>query len=226
MTVAASPVPARPPGVGEALRRAVRDFYEESWRFVALNSLLSVYILAVLAAAAFVPAALVLLLGAGPLLAALVSAAVVVVEAGSLTFVDVAEGFRRSWRRGLVLGASLAAGALATALALRFYGGAGPLAWPFAVLVLYLGAVYALFQLLLWPIALREPERPLRVAATTAALVLLRRPAATTAMGVALLLVNLVGILAAVLPFLTMTIAYSALVAARFAIAAPPTEEA
>jgi hypothetical protein len=226
MTVAATPVSAPPPRVGEVLRRGVRDFYEESWRFVLLNSLLSAYVLAVLAAAAFVPAALVLVLGAGPLLAALVSAAVVVVESGSLTFVDVAEGFRRTWRRGLVLGASLAAGVLATAIALRFYGGAGPLAWPLAVLVVYLGAIYALFQLLLWPLALRDPERPLREAATTAAVALLRRPAATTAVGVALLVVNLAGVVAAVLPFLTMTIAYSALVAARFAIATPPTEEA
>jgi hypothetical protein len=226
MTAAAARVEARPPGVGEVLRRAVRDLYEESWRLVLLNSLLSAYVLAVLAAAAFVPAALVLLLGAGPFLAALVSAALVVVESGSLTFVDIAEGFRRSWRRGLVLGASLVAGIAATVVALRFYGGAGPFAWPLAVLVLYLGAIYALFQLLLWPLALQAPERPVRDAAAGAGLALLRRPAATTAVGGALLVVNLAGLVAAVLPFLTMTIAYSALVAARFAVVFPPLEEA
>ena len=53
--------------------------------------------------ATFVPLALVLLLGAGWPAAALVSAAVIVVETGSLTFLEVAESVRRSWRRGLVL---------------------------------------------------------------------------------------------------------------------------
>jgi hypothetical protein len=204
----------------------VRDFYEESWRLVVLNSLLSGYVLAVLAAAAFVPAAFVLLLGVGPLLAALVSAAVVVVESGSLTFVEMAECFRRSWGRGLVLGLSLAVGGTATALALRFYGSAGTLAWPLAVLALYLGAIFLLLQLLLWPIALRDAERPLTDAASAAALALMRRPVATTTVGLALLVVNLLGVVAAVLPFLTMTIAYSALVAARFALAPAPIQEA
>jgi hypothetical protein len=217
---------ARPPGVGEVLRRAVRDFYEESWRLVLLNTLLSVYVLAVLAVATFVPVAVVLVLGAGPLLAALVSAAVVVVDSGSLTFLEVGEGFRRSWRRGLVLGTALALGATATVLALRVYGSAGTLAWPLAVLVLYLGAIFLLFQLLLWPIALRDPETPLRDAASAAALGLLRRPGATTALGLALLAVNLAGLAAAILPFLTMTIAYSALVSARFALPPAPFEEA
>jgi hypothetical protein len=55
--------------------------------------------------------------------------------------------------------------------------------------------------------------------------VLLRRPAATTGLGVALLAVNLVGLVAAVLPFLTMTIAYSALAAARFTLPLGPLEE-
>jgi hypothetical protein len=217
---------ARPPGVGTVLRRAGRDFYEESWRLVLLNSLLSAYVLAVLAAAAFVPVAAVLVLGAGPLLAALVSAAVVVVESGSLTFYEIGEAMRRSWRRGLALGLSLVLGAIATVIALRFYGGVGTLAWPVAVLALYVGAIFFLFQLLLWPIALRDLDRPLAEAAMEAALMLLHRPVATTTVGVALVVVNLVGVAAAVLPFLTMTIAYSALVAARFALAPEPLQEA
>jgi hypothetical protein len=208
------------------LRRAARDFYEESWRFVLLNTLLSAYVLAVLAAAAFVPAALVLLLGAGPLLAAIVAAAVTMVDSGSLTFLELSEGFRRSFLRGLVLGASLALGTIATVLALRLYGGAGPLAWPLAVLVLYLGAIFLLFQLVLWPLALRDPELPLREAVSAAALTLLERPVATTAVGLALLVVNALGVAAAVLPFLTLTVAYSALVAARFALAPAAPGEA
>jgi hypothetical protein len=222
MIAVVEPVPA--PGVGHVLRRAVRDFYEESWRLVLLNSLLSAYVLAVLAVAVEVPAALVLLLGAGPLAAALVSAAVIVVETGSLTFLEVFGGLRRCWLRGLVLAGSLAVAALATVLAFRFYGDAGAFAWPLAVLVLYLGGIFALYQLVLWPLAIRDCERPLPDAATEAGLVLVRRPAAVVGLGLALLVVNVVGIIAAVLPFLTMTIAYSALAAARFALRAIPAQ--
>ncbi len=214
----------RAPGVGEVLRRAVRDFYEESWRLVVLNSLLSAYVLGVLALATFVPLALVLLLGAGPFAAALVSAAVIVVETGSLTFVEMFGGLRRCWLRGLVLAGSLAAGALATVLAFRFYGDAGAFAWPLAVLVLYLGGIFALYQLVLWPLAIRDCDRPLPDAATEAGLVLVRRPVAVVGLGLVLLIVNVVGIVAAVLPFLTMTIAYSALAAARFALRPIPEE--
>jgi hypothetical protein len=224
--ISAAPPVARPPGAGEALRRAARDFYEESWRLVPLNTLLSAYVLAVLGVAAFVPAALVLLLGAGPLLATLVAAAVIVVESGSITFVEVAEAFRRCWVRGLVLGGALALGVVATVVALGFYAGAGTLAWPLAVLALYLGGTFALYQLVLWPLALRDCERPLRDAAREAGLVLLRRPGAVTALGLGLLAVNVLGIALAVLPFLTLTIAYSSLAAARFVTAPQPLEEA
>jgi hypothetical protein len=216
----------RPPGVGTVLRRAVRDFYEESWRLVMLNSALSAYVLSVLAVAAYIPVALVFLLGAGPVAATLVSAAVIIVETGSLTFMDVAESLRRCWFRGVALAASVAAAVVATVTAFRFYGGAGTFSWPLAVLVLYLGGVFALYQLLLWPLAVRDCERPLREAAAEAGVALLRRPAAVTGLALSLLVVNLLGIAAAVLPFLTMTIAYSSLAAARFALPPAPIEEA
>lgn len=223
--IAAAPPVARPPGVGEVLRRAARDFYDESWRLVPLNTLLSAYVLAVLGVAAFSPAALVLLLGAGPLLATLVSAAVIVVETGSLTFVEVADAFRRCWMRGLVLGGTLALGVLATVVALGFYASAGAVAWPLAVLALYLGATFALYELVLWPLALRDCERPLRDAARDAGFVLLGRPGAVTALGLGLLAVNALGLVLAVLPFLTLTLAYSSLAAARFVVLPHPLEE-
>jgi hypothetical protein len=215
----------RAPGVGEVLRRAARDFYEESWRLVVVNAALSAYVLAALAVAVSTPIALLLLTGAGPLLAALCRAAVVVVESGSLTYADVFDGLRRFWARGLVLGGSLVLGAVASVVALRFYSDAGALAWPLAVLVLYLGGIFALYQLVLWPLALCD-DAPLRDAATEAAVLLIRRPGAVTALGLALLVVNVLGIVAAVLPFLTMTPAYSALAAARFALRPKPVEEA
>jgi hypothetical protein len=93
------------------------------------------------------------------------------------------------------------------------------------VLVLYLGAIFLLYQLVLWPLAVQDTARPLREVAVEAAAVLVRRPGATVALGVALLVVNALGVLAAVLPFLTTTIAYTALAAARFVIAPRPFEE-
>ena len=215
----------RAPGVGEVLRRAVRDFYEESWRLVILNSLLSAYVVFVLALAAFVPIAFVLLLGAGWLAAALVSAAVIVVETGSLTFLDVAESVRRCWRRGLVLAAVLAVAVVATVVAFRFYGEAGTLAWPFAVVVLYFAAIFLVYQLLLWPLAVRDYDRPLGVVAAEAGITLVRRPVAALGLAFALLAVNLAGVALAVLPLLTMTIAYSALAAARFVLPSIRLEE-
>ena len=223
MIAAQQAVPAS--GVGYVLRRAARDFYEESWRLVALNTALSVYVLAVLALASFAPIALVLLVGAGPIGAALVAAAVVVVETGSLTFVETGEALRRCWRRGLALAGVLALAALATVVAVRFYGNSGTLAWPLAVLVLYLGAIFVLYQLVLWPLAVQDCTRPLRDVAAEAAQVLAHRPGATVALGVALLVINALGVVAAVLPFLTVTIAYSALAAARLAIVPRPLGE-
>ena len=223
MTTAISAV--RQPRVGEVLRRALRDFYEESWRLVLLNTLLSGYVLLVLAAATFVPPALVLLLGAGWPAAALVSAAVIVVETGSLTFIEVAESVGRSWRRGVVLAGTLAGAVVATLISFRFYGDAGTLTWPLAVVVLYLAAVFLLYQLLLWPLAVRDFDRPLADVAAEAAIVLLRRPLAVFGLALALLAVNVVGLVLAVLPLLTMTIAYSVLAAARFTLAPATLEE-
>ena len=217
--------PLRPPGVAEVLRRAIRDFYEESWRFVLLNAALSAYVLGVLAVAAVFPVAFLLLLGVGPLLSALVFAAVTVVETGSLTFIETTAGLRRCFARALVLGALLAAVVLATVVAFRFYGDAGVLTWPLAVLVLYITAIVALYQIHVWPLAVREPERPLGEVAAEAGLALVRRPWATLGLGLALLVVNVVGLVLAVLPFLTMTIAYSALAAARFALPLRAVEE-
>ena len=194
----------------------MRDLYEESWRLVLLNTLFGFAVVVVLVLALYVPLAIVLLVATGPMLAWLVGAAVTVVDEGSLTFVETAEGLRRTWRRGLVLAAATFGVVLLSVFAFGFYAGGGPLAWPIAVLVLYLGALFALFQLLLWPMAVRDPERPLSELARVAGLALVRRPAAATGLGVALLLVNLAGLLLGLLPFLTMTIAYTALAAARF----------
>jgi hypothetical protein len=215
LIAAASTLPA--PRVRKCLRAAVRDLYEESWRLMLLNGALGAYLVAVFAVGIYAPIAFVLLVGAGPLLAGVVRAAVTIVEEGSLSFVDVADGYRRTWRRGFLLATLGAAFAALTVAATAFYGGGGVFSWPLAVLVLYLAGIFALHQLLLWPIACRNPERPLRDAARQAGILLVHRPAATVALGLGLLVVNVLGLVLGALPFLTFTIAYSALAATRFA---------
>ena len=75
----------------------------------------------------------------------------------------------------------------------------------------------------LWPLAVAERERPLRGLLADAATALVRRPAASIGLALALLLINALGVAAAVLPLLTVTVAYSFVAAARFAL--PPQFE-
>ena len=149
------------------------------------------YVLVVLSVAVYVPAALVLLVGAGPLAAAVVYAAVTIVDEGSLTYRETFAGLRRCWwsrARGRRPGSDRRQRVRAPVLL-----GLRPLAWPLAVLVLYLAGAFGLYQLLLWPLAVQDPERPLREALRDAGVALVRRPVATTGLAVALLLVNLLG---------------------------------
>ena len=59
--------------------------------------------------------------------------------------------------------------------------------------------------------------------ARDAAMLLGSRPGACVALGLILLVVNLAGVAAAIMPFLTLTVAYTFLAAARFVL--PPVEE-
>jgi hypothetical protein len=211
--------------VGESLRAALHDFYGQSWRLLVLNTALSVAALVVVSLVLYTPLALVLVFVLGPLAAALMHCAVTVVREDELRLREALVGLGLHWRRGLALGAlGIAAGAL-TLVAMRFYADAGPLAWPFAVLVLYLAVLFVVYQLPLWPLAIFEHDRPLRAVLGDAAIALVRRPAASVGLAVSLVLVNLAGVAAALIPFLTLTIAYSFLAAAHFALPREPVPE-
>ena len=212
--------------VGRALRGAVRDFYDQSWRLVILNSLLGLGILVVVATALYAPLAVLLAVLLGPPAAALMHCAITLVREGDFRLRDAVEGLRLHWRRGFALGGLGGAAIVLTFTAMRTYGGAGAVGWPLAVLALYVALLFAIFQLPLWPLAVLERDEPLRQVLRDAALSLLGRPGAWTGLAVALFVVNLLGIAAAVLPFLTMTIAYSFLAAARFALPPEPAREA
>ena len=203
--------------VGGALRAALADGYRQSWRLAIVNAALGAGIVAAVYAALFLPAAgVALLVLLGPVAAALAHCAVTVAETEELTLGDARAGLRLHWRRGLVLGAvGVATGVLAV-VAVGFYAGRG--LWPVAALAAYLAAAAALVQLLLWPLAISRRDRPLRALAREALERALRRPLATLGLGAALLVVNAAGVAAAVLPFLTLTLAYSFLAAAHFVL--------
>ena len=204
--------------VGLALKLALLDFYRHSWRLLVLNTGLSVVLLLIVLVGLVAPIAFALLLVAGPLAAALMHCTVVLAQTGELTVGEAVEGLRSHWRRGLALAAVVAGPGAAGVVAIGFYGGADWWAWPLAAVVAYVLALVALWQLALWPLAIHRRDRPLADVARRAALELVRRPAAYGGLALVLLLVNLLGTAAALVPFLTLTIAYSFLAAAHFAL--------
>jgi hypothetical protein len=190
-----------------ALGLAFGDLFRNSWRLVPVNAALGLVIVFSVFAAAAVHALLVLAVLAGPLAAALAHCSVTLVRTGNLEFADAWEGLRLHWRRGLELGAAGIALVVLAAVAISFYtrSSAGLLGIYAAVLV---------------TATVAAPERPLRLTARSAATLGARRPGATLVLGLSLLLVNLAGIAAAVMPFLTITVAYSFLAVAHFVV--PP----
>lgn len=208
----------RPAGLppGAALRAALRDLYAQSWRFFLLNAALSACLVPLAVAGFWAPPAWLLLLAGGPLAAALAHCAVVTARTGELRLGDALTGLRLHWRRGLVLGAVLSGATALGAYAVAFYGGRGVLL--LAALAVYLLVALLAFQLALWPLALAAPDRPLRLVLEDALRTVLARPLQALVLTLALALVNLLGLALAVVPFLTLTIAYSFLAAAHFAL--------
>ena len=208
-----------------ALGVAAADLYHQSWRLVVLNVVLGAVLVGVVLATVAVRAALVLAVLLGPAAAAVMHCAVTIAQTEELRLAEAVTGLRRHWRRGLLLGVLLAFAAILGAIAVPFYARAGTWAWPFAALTVYILLMFLLFQLALWPLAVYEAARPFRDVLRDAALVVGRRPLGFAGLALALLLVNALGVVAAILPFLTLTIAYSFLVAAHFALPKNPARE-
>jgi hypothetical protein len=211
--------------LGRALGTAATDLYHQSWRLIVLNALLAAVLVGVILASLAIRPALVLLVLLGPVAAAVMHCTVTLAQTEELRLSEVVVGLRRHWRRGLALGLLVAAAAILGAVAVPFYSRAGAWAWPLAALSIYVLLVFALFQLALWPLAVFEDARPLRAVVRDAAFVVGRRPLGFAGLALALLLVNAIGVAAAILPFLTLTIAYSFLVSAHFALPKNPARE-
>ena len=206
-----------------ALRLAFGDLYQNSWRLVLVNAALGAVLVFAALAALAVPALLVLAVLAGPLVAALAHCSVTLVRTGNLVLADAWEGLRLHWRRGLALGAAGVLLGVLGVLALHFYtrSSAG---WPFAFVTLYLIVLLGIYAAVLAIVAVAEPDESLRQVAREAAFVGAQRPGATLLLGLALLLVNLAGVAAAIMPFLTITVAYSFVAVAHFVLPAEARE--
>ena len=207
------------------LRAALSDFYHQSWRLLVLNAVLSAATIAILITASYVQVALLLLVFVGPIAAAIMHCAVKLQQTEALRLRDAVTGLRLHWRRGLVLGVVTAIVVALGVFAIVFYAREGTIGLLLALLVFYVLLLFGVIQLALWPRAVVERERPLGRVLAAAALDVLRRPKAWIGLAVALALINLAGVAAALMPFLTLTIAYSFLAAAHVALPPRPNPE-
>lgn len=205
-----------------ALKAALGDMYRNSMRFVVLNGALAAITIAILLVASYTQPALLLLVLVGPVAAALMHCAVVLVQTKELSVRDWFVGLRLHWLRGLILAAGLVVAAYLGYLSIAFYGGRGTLAWPVVVLAIYVLFLFGVWQIFVWPLAIAERTKSLADVLREAGLAFLRRPRAAIMLASALLLINAIGAIG-VLPILTLTVAYSFLAAAHFVL--PPTPE-
>jgi hypothetical protein len=208
-----------------ALGVAAADLYHQSWRLVVLNVLLGTVVILIVLASIASPLALAFVVLLGPAALTVMHCAVTLAQTEELRLGEALTGLRRHWRRGLVLGVLVTLAAVLGAFAVPFYASAGRWAWPLAALSVYVLLVFALVQLALWPLAVFEEARSFREVVRDAVLVVGRRPLGFLGLALALLLVNAIGVAAAILPFLTLTIAYSFLVSAHFALPKNPARE-
>jgi hypothetical protein len=209
---------------GASLRLAVGDLFRNAWQLALVNAVLGAVLVFSVVAAIAVHALLVLAVLAGPVAAALAHCSVTLVRTGNLEFADAWQGLRLHWRRGLALGGTGVALGVLAALAVHFYAQSS-LGWPLAFLTLYLVVLIGIYAVVLMTIAVARPDEPLRLIARQAASVGAQRPGATLLLGLSLLLVNLAGVVAAVMPFLTITVAYSFVAVAHF-VFPPEAKEA
>jgi hypothetical protein len=202
--------------LGGSLRAAAVDFYHQSWRLAVFNTVLSAAALAVVYLTVFVSGAFALLvLLLGPLAGALMHCTIQLAQEDELRFRDGLTGLGLHWRRGLSLAAILLLVTVAGVIAIRFYGSEQ---WLLTIFVADVLAVFAVLQVFVWPRAIFQRDRALHKVHGDALSDFLARPLIAFGFTLALVVVNLVGIVAGVLPFLTLTIAYSFLAAAHFAL--------
>jgi hypothetical protein len=198
-----------------ALRKALSETYQFSWRLLVINTVLSAIVVAVVLVVPTLPLALLFApAAAGPVAAGLVHCVVMLVRGDDIRIADAVEGTRTYWRRGLALGALFGAGLMFGVVAITFYASDPHRVWVLAVLAAYGTALFCLLVLAAWPLAIANPELGVGAALRSAGLTLLQRPWRALGLGLAVLAVNILGAVT-VVPLLTLTIAYTFLAAAH-----------
>jgi hypothetical protein len=211
-----------PPSVRGALRAAATDFYFHSWRLLPANVLWAVVSLAIVGLAILVPPLLVLAPFAALPVAGIFRIATRIVRGESVSFWDGLSAWRSEVRPSLALGAGL----IVVTLVLGFNFVSGILAdsapgWAFATLAFWGLVGTWLYAWVAWPILL-DPNRasqPARSRLRLAALLVLAHPVRIGALGLALAVLVVVSTVA-VVALVTVSIAFGALVAARYVLPA------
>jgi hypothetical protein len=216
-----------PPRVSAAIRAAVTDFYFNSWRLVPANLLWGVTFLLIVVAGTIVPAALFL----APVLA--LPAAWVFRIAGLIGRGEPASFWdgAAAWRSPLpVLLLGVAFGASAAIfignIAIGITSDA-PIGWAIATLAFWGLVVEWLLAWTVWPL-LFDPTRagrPVRDRLRLAVLLVLAHPRQIGGLGL-VCLVCLVASTVAFVALLTISVAFTALVAARYVLPAADRLEA
>jgi hypothetical protein len=217
----AEPLPS-PPSVRGALRAAATDFYFHSWRLLPANVLWAVVLLAIVGLAILVPPLLVLAPFAALPVAGIFRIATRIVRGESVSFWDGLSAWRSEVRPSLALGAGL----IVVTLVLGFNFDSGILAdsapgWAFATLAFWGLVGTWLYAWVAWPILL-DPNRasqPARTRLRLAALLVLAHPVRIGTLGLALAVLVVVSTVA-VVALVTVSIAFGALVAARYVLPA------
>jgi hypothetical protein len=211
--------------VTAALRAAAVETYRCSWRLLVVNTAVTGLFVAVVIVISSIPlASLLAPLLAGPIVASLVHCTITLIREEEFSLGDALEGLRLYWRRGLVLGGLFGLGLFFGVLAVAFYGSAEHRVLPLAFVAVYALALFCLLMLVAWPLALADPEAPVSTVLRAALRLLVQRPRRFLTLGAVLLFVNMLGAVT-VLPLLTLTIAYSFLVAAHLVLPRPATTE-
>jgi hypothetical protein len=223
----AEPLPS-PPGLRGALRAAAGDFYFHSWRLLPANVLWAVVVLAIMGAALLVPPLIVLAPLAALPMAGIFRIATRIVRGESVSFWDGLDAWRGEVRPALALGTAV----LVATIVLGFNLVSGLLSdsvfgWAFATLAFW-GAVGTwLYTWVAWPILL-DPARsttPARSRLRLAGLLVLAHPVRIGALGLILFALCIASTIA-VVPLLTVSVSFAALVSSRYVLPAADRFEA
>jgi hypothetical protein len=223
----AEPAPARTSLAG-AFRAAASDLYFNSWRLLPANVIWSVVVLAMITMAMLAPPLVVLAPLAALPVAGLFRMTTRIVRGEAVSFWDAIDAWRHEVLATLGLGAALLVAIVVLGSnAITGLAAGTPLGWAFATLALWGLIATWLYAWMAWPL-LADPARATRPIAERlrlAGLLVLASPGRIGWLGL-LLAVFLVASAIAIVALVTVSVAFAALVAARYVLPAADRLEA